>query len=153
MWLFGIFCVTLAGVARACRHPVPLNEYKERRTALRKAVTDGVIILFGGTERDHGDLRSPFFQEPNFYYLTGWSEPGAMLVLTPEEEMLFIPKRDPEQEKWTGPKLAAGDANAATVSGFDRIAPPRASNPICRDGWKAGGFTLSPDRPPMNYGS
>jgi Xaa-Pro aminopeptidase len=122
MRFFGVVWAILAAVLPALGDGIPLSEYKERRTALRKAVTDGVIILFGGTERDHGDLRSPFFQEPNFYYLTGWSEPGAMLVLTPEEEMLFIPKRDPEQEKWTGPKLAAGDANAGTVSGFDRIA-------------------------------
>src|SRR5688572_24954575 len=104
MWFVGVFCVTLASVLPALgASGIPLGEYKERRIALRKAVTDGVVILFGRIEKDHGDLRSPFFQEPNFYYLTGWNEPGAMLVLTQEEEMLFLPKRDAEQEKWTGP--------------------------------------------------
>jgi Xaa-Pro aminopeptidase len=80
-------------------------------------------MLFGATEKDHGDLRSPFFQEPNFYYLTGWNEPGAILVLTPKEEVLLIPKRDPEQEKWTGPKAAPGDSNLNAVTGFDRVVP------------------------------
>jgi Xaa-Pro aminopeptidase len=44
-----------------------------------------------------------------------------MLVLTPKDEMFFIPRRDPEQEKWTGPKLAAGDAKVTAVTGFDRV--------------------------------
>src|SRR3981081_32101 len=81
------------------------GEYKTRRAALRKANGDAVTILIGRTEKSGGDLRSGFFQEENFYYLTGWSEPGAMLVLTPSTEALLIPRRDPEQEKWTGHKL------------------------------------------------
>jgi Xaa-Pro aminopeptidase len=119
----GIVCFFLATVlAAATVDRIPQGEYKQRRDALRKQVTDGIIVLFGGTERDHGDLRSPFFQEPNFYYLTGWSEPGAILVLTPKEELLLIPKRDPEQEKWTGPKAAPGDSNLSALTGFDRVA-------------------------------
>jgi Xaa-Pro aminopeptidase len=122
MRLLGAFCALLVGgLPVLCAPSVPLSEYKQRREALRKQVTDGIIVLFGRTEREHGDLRSPFFQEPNFYYLTGWSEPGATLVMTSSEEMLLIPKRDPEQEKWTGAKAAAGDPNLATLTGFDKV--------------------------------
>ena len=101
--------------------PVPQSEYKQRRAALREKIGDGVLILFGNTESEHGNIRSGFFQEPNFYYVTGWNEPGARLVMTPSAEILLIPRRDPEQEKWTGRKLAPGDADVATVTGFDSV--------------------------------
>jgi Aminopeptidase P, N-terminal domain. len=69
---------------------ISLGEYKSRRAALQKANGDAITILIGRTEKSGGDLRSGFFQEENFYYLTGWSEPGAMLVLTPSSEVLLI---------------------------------------------------------------
>jgi Xaa-Pro aminopeptidase len=123
MRYLAVVCLALAAIAPdVCANGIPHSEYKQRRAALRKAVPEGLVILFGATEKDHGDLRSPFFQEGNFYYLTGWSEPGAILVIAPEEEILFIPKRDAEQEKWTGPKVAPGDSSAITASGFDRVA-------------------------------
>ncbi len=101
---------------------VPLDEYRQRRAALRKEVGDSVVILFGHSEQENGgDLRTGFFQEANFYYLTGWKETGAILVLTPSTEVLLIPRRDRDQEKWTGPKLAPEDSNARTVTGFDTL--------------------------------
>jgi dTDP-4-amino-4,6-dideoxygalactose transaminase len=57
-----------------------------RRAALRSAVGESVVILFGNTERVTGEIRTGFFQEPNFYYLTGWTEPGAILVITAKTE-------------------------------------------------------------------
>jgi Xaa-Pro aminopeptidase len=102
---------------------IPAAEYKQRRAALRKDLTDGIIVLFGRTEKEHGDLRSSFFQEPNFYYLTGWSEPGAILVLSADEEILLLPRRNKEQEHWTGPKVAPGDGNIQAVTGFERVLP------------------------------
>src|SRR4051794_30904339 len=105
---------------------VDQSEYKTRREALRKAVGDNLVILFGGTESAGGDLRTGFFQEPNFYYLTGWTEPGAILVITPKREILLIPKRDSVQERWTGPKAAPGDANISSVTGFHTVLPTEA---------------------------
>ena len=55
-----------------------LEQYRSRRADLRKAWADGVTILFGRTEAHEEDLRTGFFQESNFYYLTGWQEPGAL---------------------------------------------------------------------------
>ncbi|HKX00716.1 MAG TPA: Xaa-Pro peptidase family protein [Bryobacteraceae bacterium] len=114
------------------------GEYQSRRAALRKALADGVTVLMGRAERDE-DLRTGFFQESNFYYLTGWTEPGAILVLAPlpddaktpgyaakaalPREILFLPERNPEREKWTGRKLGPEDQNIREVTGFSAVMP------------------------------
>lgn len=116
----GLVCCLLAATLYAAPS-IPLTEYKQRREALRKAAGDSVVILFGRTEREGGEIRAGFFQEPNFYYLTGWSEPGAILVLTPKSEVLLLPRRDPVQERWTGPKLAPGDDGLSAATGFDTV--------------------------------
>lgn len=100
----------------------PLAEYRVRRDALRGKIRDGVLILFGATESS-GRHRSAFFQESNFYYLTGWREPGAILVLTPQTEILFLPRRNPEQERWTGPRTDPASPEAKRRSGFEKILP------------------------------
>ena len=118
MWLRVLTATAAAGVAFA---GFPLDEYRTRRDALREEIKSGIVVLMGAAESERGDLRTPFFQESNFYYLTGWIEPGAILVIAPEEEVLFIPQRDPEREKWTGRKAAAGDEDIAERSGFEQV--------------------------------
>jgi len=100
---------------------VPRSEYRSRRDALRESLPGGLLILFGNTEKERGELRGAFWQEPNFFYLTGWEEPGAILVMSPCEEALFVPRRDPERERWTGRKAAPEDAHIRELTGFDRV--------------------------------
>ncbi|MEX2260996.1 MAG: Xaa-Pro peptidase family protein [Bryobacteraceae bacterium] len=102
--------------------------HKTRRDELRKALPEGITVLFGNTEKEAGDSTTGFIQEPNFYYLTGWREPGAILVLSPAadaqpNEILFIPRRSPEQEKWTGPKADPEDSAVARSTGFETVMP------------------------------
>lgn len=111
-------------------------EFAARRARLRQAIPDGVLVLFGNKESD--DLREPFFQQTDFYYLTGWEEPGAILIVTPEpekdspaynerakapREILFLPQRILGDEKWTGRKLGPGDSKAAALTGVATIMP------------------------------
>ena len=100
-------------------------EYQARREALRKALPEAVIVLNGGVEsaKDVQDARAPFFQEPNFYYLTGWSQPGARLLIDSHRAILFLPSHDAEREKWTGPRQAANDRRIEETSGFDTVLP------------------------------
>jgi Xaa-Pro aminopeptidase len=91
---------------------IPQAEYRTRRVAAQKALGDGALALFG---------REGEAQEPNFYYLTGWREADAILLLTPSSETLFLPKRNPEREKYTGPAASAEDQNARAVTGFERV--------------------------------
>ncbi|HWC00113.1 MAG TPA: aminopeptidase P N-terminal domain-containing protein, partial [Bryobacteraceae bacterium] len=78
---FGLCVLALCAAALPASQPDAV--YRARREHLRKDLPEGVTVLFGRTEKDNDDLRSGFFQEPNFYYLTGWLEPGAILLLAP----------------------------------------------------------------------
>ncbi len=94
--------------------------FRGRREELRKALPGCAVVLVGGTEPEGGDLRG-FFQEPNFAYLSGWLESNAALLIDPEREVLFLPSRAPDQEKWKGPRLSPGDRDAPAKSGFGQV--------------------------------
>jgi len=115
-----IFWIALALCAAQGAEP-PASPYSSRRAELRKALPDSVIVLFGRAESPGDDLHYGFFQEPNFYYLTGWLEPGAVLVLEPKRDILFLPAKNPEAEKWTGPKASANDRNVSATTGFEQV--------------------------------
>ena len=99
------------------------QEYQQRRTELRKSL-DGVMVLFGADEPD--DLHTSFFQESNFLYLSGWREPGAVILLTQQAEILFMPSRDLHRELYTGRKLGPDDPDAPKLAGFERVMPKAA---------------------------
>lgn len=98
-------------------------DFHARRQQLAKTVSDGVIVLFGQPDQESDDLRDGFRQTPDFYYLTSWNEPGAILLLTGSREILFLPGHDRTREKWTGPRAAADDPGVARVTGFDMVLP------------------------------
>jgi Xaa-Pro aminopeptidase len=111
-------------------------DFAARRQKIRESIPDGVLVLFGSKEGE--ELHYSFFQESNFYYFTGWEEPGAILLITPEpakndpaaavraalpREILFLPQRLLSEEKWTGRKLGPDDANARDATGFSTVLP------------------------------
>jgi Xaa-Pro aminopeptidase len=99
---------------------IPREEYRQRRAELRKSL-DGVMVLFGANEPE--DLRQRYLQENNFLYLSGWHEPGAALLLTKTEEILFVPDRGGTTETFFGRRVAPGDADATEKTGFDKVLP------------------------------
>src|SRR5215475_14479656 len=99
---------------------IPKAEYKSRRAQLRRSI-DGVMVLFGADESQ--DLHNAFFQETNFLYLTGWREPGAVMLVSSKEEIIFLPPRNAEEENFTGRKTLAEDRDAAEKTGFDKVLP------------------------------
>jgi Xaa-Pro aminopeptidase len=116
--------LTLVLSAGLCLAGITKEEYRERRAVLRKALPGGaVVVLLGNTETEKGDLRTTFIQDANFLYFTGWREPGAALVMTPEQDALFLPERNEVRERYTGRKLAAGDSEATETTGFDHVYP------------------------------
>ena len=129
-----LVAVTLAAAQLAAAwEREPLSVYHERRARVVSETGDGVVVLFGYNDEDVAASVTTFHQNENFYYLTGWNEPTAMMLLVPrvakgrdqpvemEKEILFIPPHDYRQEKWTGPKLGAEDADAPERTGFRAV--------------------------------
>ena len=105
--------------------------HKERREALRASMPENsVAVFFANPIRNRAnDVDYVYHQDPNFYYLTGYKEPDAVLVIFSENqistngevynEILYVRKRDPKKEQWTGLRL--GVEGAKKQLGFDRV--------------------------------
>ncbi|MBI3414378.1 MAG: aminopeptidase P family protein [Verrucomicrobia bacterium] len=94
--------------------------YHARREALMKEMSEGVAVIYSEGSEDGDGFR----QSSDFYFLTGVSEAGAVLVLAPKErthrEFLLLPSRDPEAERWTGERESIGVALRKKY-GFEKI--------------------------------
>jgi Xaa-Pro aminopeptidase len=126
MRLLYVFCALL--LARPGFAAVGQDEYRARRAALSEKLHDGVVVLFASTDKGEENIRTGYFQEPNFYYLTGWQEPGAILLVAPMQDekpyaVLFLPRRHPERERWTGRKAGPDDSDIGALTGFDIVKP------------------------------
>ena len=107
----------------------PASVYRARRVALAERLHGGVAVLFAAEEPVLDFM--PYRQDQDFYYLTGWNEPGAALLIVGDapnaqsprayKEMLFLPTRDLRLEKYTGAKLDAASPDVAKVAGVDAV--------------------------------
>ena len=99
---------------------------RRRRQLMRMAGHDAILILPAAPERIRSnDSHYPYRQDSDFWYLTGFDEPEAVLVLVPGrkhgETLLFCRERDPEREAWDGPR--AGQEGAVEGYGMDDAYP------------------------------
>ena len=101
------------------------TELARRRTAVEaKMVDHSVMILLSAEHKLYtNDVDYVFRQENNLYYLTNLKQAGAYLVIRKEAgkstETLYLPKRDPKQETWTGHMYS--NEEAANISGIKKI--------------------------------
>src|SRR6185503_16580044 len=110
-------------------------DYHARRVALGNELHGGVAILFAA-EEPVLDF-DPYRQDSDFYYLTGWNEPGAaLLIVGPNtdtgragqpahkrdyKEILFLPTRNLRMEQYTGAKMDASTPDVAHTTGVDSV--------------------------------
>jgi Xaa-Pro aminopeptidase len=123
--------LVLAGPLAHSLTTQPASVYRARRVALADKLHGGVAVLFAAEEAAL-DLM-PYRQDEDFYYLTGWNEPGAaLLIVAPAsqadsprtyKEILFLPTRNLRMEKYTGEKLGADSPDAAHKTGVDQVMP------------------------------
>ena len=77
-----------------------------RRTRLAEAMRAGVAVLSTAPERIRNrDAHYPYRFDSYFYYLTGFPEPEAVLVVVagkPPRSLLFCREKNPEREIWDG---------------------------------------------------
>jgi Xaa-Pro aminopeptidase len=84
------------------------DEYARRRAALLQQLPQKSVALVSAShlKTRNRDAEYAFRQDSDFYYLTGFNEPDALLLLIPGraegEFVLFCPPRDPQMEIWTG---------------------------------------------------
>jgi Xaa-Pro aminopeptidase len=111
----------------------PNSDYHARREKLAAKLEGGFALVFAPAEAEGPNDLYGYRPDNNFYYLTGWAEPGAALLVEsaveakadsaarPYTEILFLPNRNSSQERWTGPKLGPDDPSASTTTGVDRV--------------------------------
>jgi Xaa-Pro aminopeptidase len=99
----------------------PPEEFAARRARVMASIGDGVAILQGTTER-RGE--SPLRQSNQFFYVTGVTEPRALLVIDgrAHRSTLFLTPRTAQRERAIGPYLDVGDSSAR-VTGLEAIVP------------------------------
>ncbi|HUV68725.1 MAG TPA: Xaa-Pro peptidase family protein [Terracidiphilus sp.] len=126
-----LLAVLAAAPAVRALEKQPASVYRARRAALEAKLHGGVAVLFAA-EEPLLDL-TPYRQDEDFYYLTGWTEPGAALLVLGEpqaggaesayKQILFLPTRNLRMEKYTGPKLDASSPGVAQEMGVDAVEP------------------------------
>jgi Xaa-Pro aminopeptidase len=112
--------------------PAPKFTNAERQAELaarRKKVSDAMqdksmLILFSADAKLYAnDVNYVFRQENNLYYLTNLKQNNATLVLIKNggsvQEILFMPKRNPQFETWNGKMYSNEDA--MRISGLKMI--------------------------------
>jgi len=103
------------------------KEFKSRRKRLMDMIgSDSIAILPTAsiTVRNR-DVEFPFRPDSDFFYLTGYPEPEAVLVLIPDrkegESILFCRERDEKMETWHGRR--SGLDGAVNVYSVDDAFP------------------------------
>lgn len=108
--------------------PVPVEFLQARRQALIGQIKRGVAMIRGASERSNDPpdsdypQASAFRQDNDFFYFTGLETRDSWLLVvatdsTRGEAHLFLPPRNPSEERWTGPKLGPGP-EAAQATGI-----------------------------------
>jgi Xaa-Pro aminopeptidase len=128
-------CMSDASLAQQRREREPNGVYAARRASIA-AQTDAPVILWGFTGSEEISQAYIFAQEDNFYYLTGHNEEEAGLVILPAlkagqardswdgpREILFLPAKNPQKEKWNGVRLSPADPDISSRTGFTSVQP------------------------------
>jgi len=112
-------------------------ELRARRARVAERIgKNAVLVMFSAEPRVYtNDVDYEFRQENNLYYLTNMRQQGATFVMLPgategPREILFIPRRNPAAETWTGHMYSAEEARAA--SGIEEIWESKEFEPFMR---------------------
>ncbi|WP_149303582.1 aminopeptidase P family protein [Pareuzebyella sediminis] len=126
--ILGLFNIALFGQEEPTDF-LPADFHKERRDAVRDMMpANSVAVFFANAQRNRAnDVDYIYHQDPDFYYLTGYKEPNAVLVIFSENqkgskgntynEILYVQERDPKAEQWNGKRL--GVEGAKNKLGFE----------------------------------
>lgn len=135
----------LPGMGRA----VDTAAVAARRRALLARIGHGVVLVPAAHERElERDYvqDNDFRQNNTFFYLTELETQDAWLLLIAgdqRDEVLFLPPRDPSQERWTGLRLGP-DSTAVRLSGIRRVLPTDSLDRVLRGTLRGAGPVYVP---------
>ena len=97
--------------------------FADRRKMLRTMMPDKSVafILANPIRNRSNDVNFEYHQDPNMYYLSGFEEPHSLMVIfkedvlvnsLPTNEILFVQKRNPDEEVWDGKRLGVDGAES-----------------------------------------
>ena len=83
---------------KECVH-VPLHVYQNRRDQLKAMMSENSLAIISRRESIRNrDAEYPFRQSSDFWYLTGFTEPDAVLIIGPgHPDRLFVRPKNPDQ--------------------------------------------------------
>ncbi len=138
-WLASRVALSPSGGAE---RPDPISQGRQatfveaRRGRLLSRIDRGVIVVPAASSADFEAqwLRGvEFRQDDYFFYLTGVDSPDGWLVMaktpTGQSVWLFLPPRNPAEERWTGPRLGPGP-EAAELTGISEVHPTTAMDSV-----------------------
>ena len=107
---------------------IAIEAHRARRAALLDRIGDGTVAIPSGAQfnLDQMVLQDRDFRPDDyFFYFTGLEAPNAWLVLSrssdgADQEILYLPPRNPRMEQWTGKQLGPG-ADAVRLTGIDDV--------------------------------
>src|SRR6478609_2492602 len=130
---FALLLITSVGFTQNSDLPTDFLSkgfHKERREKLRESMpTNSVSVFFANAVRNRAnDVDYTYHQDPDFFYLTGYKEPDAVLFVFKDkqaaangvqyDEILFVQPRNELREMWTGRRL--GEAGTKEILGFEQ---------------------------------
>ncbi len=100
------------------------KEYQRRRKTLLRNIQEGVILISSASHQIRSnDTEYLYRQNSNFYYLSGFEEDNALLVLKKSSKgtkiILFVQSNDKTKELWNGKRLGVKAAKKSFV--MDKI--------------------------------
>lgn len=87
------------------------KDFNQRRRRLLKGMNPNsvALVVSAPVTFRNSDVEHDYRQNSDFYYLTGLAEPESVLLLSNQSKrenvVLFVRPRDPEKERWEGPRV------------------------------------------------
>ena len=106
-------------------NPLQVKPFKTRRARLARNLGEGVVVLPTAPEYPrNADAHYDYRWDSGFYYLTGFREPEAVLVMvlgSKPRSILFCREKNVEREIWDGYRY--GPETAREMFAFDETYP------------------------------
>jgi len=92
--------------------------HQKRRQELLSRLSDNTIVIVSSNseQKRNSDVNYPFRPDSSFWYLTGFTEPDAIVVFSKKNYSIFLRPKDKTKEIWNGKRLGVKAAPKALLA-------------------------------------